>query len=154
MQANYAAAVSVNTLQRGLLSALLYDYDPDFPSTKTVYKNCIVVVWCVKCHMGVRWDHQTHFHLFSKWWLQQWGTKLGHCCSWINLRCLIYRFFLLNSWPEVGTSPVAPFPSNTYAHLLVSIKQTIYFCSFISLLTDPPALHSLLFLIPQMLSAL
>lgn len=153
MQANYAAAVSVNTRQCGLLSAPLYHYDPDFPSTKTVMcKDHTVVVWCVKCHVGLRWDHQTHFHSFSKWWLQQRGKKL-RCCSWINLRCLLDSFFLPASWPELGTSPAAPSPSNTYTRLFVSIKQAIHFSCFVSLLAAAP-LHILLFLTPQMLSAL
>jgi len=45
MQANNAAAFSVDTLQCGLLSAPLYRYDPDFASTKPVTcKDCVVVV--------------------------------------------------------------------------------------------------------------
>lgn len=44
MQANYAAAVSLNTLQGGLPSAPLYRYDPDFPSAKTVGRKKRTVV--------------------------------------------------------------------------------------------------------------
>lgn len=47
-QANYSAAVPLDTLQWGLVSAPLHHYDPDFSSMKAIACKIHPVVWCLK----------------------------------------------------------------------------------------------------------